>query len=310
MKNPMISIVSPAYNEEENIPVFLKKLLPVLENLHMPYEIIFISDGSTDGTLDMMLKMKNKYADKEIRVLNFSRNFGKEAAITAGLDKSRGDLIIPIDADLQHPPQLIEKFIDKWREGYDVVLAKRKNRFREGYLKRTGASFFYKIITKISDITVPEDVGDYRLMTRKVVDAIKGLPENQRFMKGLFAWIGFKTATVEYDVRERHSGSTGFNIWKLWNLAIDGITSFSTWPLRIWTYIGMAISSMSLVYATFIIIKTLVFGVDTPGFASLMVGILMLGGIQLIGIGILGEYIGRIYMESKRRPTYIIDREY
>ena len=306
----MLSIVAPCYNEEKVIPRFLEELLPVLERIGLPYEIIFVNDGSVDATLPVLLAMKRKYPDKNIRIVNLSRNFGKEAAITAGLDYCEGDLIVPIDVDLQHPPALIEEFIAKWRQGYDVVLAKRKNRYAESYLKRISASLFYKFISNISDITVPEDVGDFRLMTRKVVESIRQLPENQRFMKGLFAWIGFKTTTIEYEVQQRQAGQTRFNGWKLWNLAIDGITSFSTWPLRIWTYIGMAISFMSLVYASFIVIKTLVFGVDTPGFASLMVGILLIGGIQLIGIGILGEYIGRIYMESKRRPTYIVEGIY
>ncbi len=306
--NPVISIVVPCYNEESVINLFLEHIKPILEGLNKSYEIIFVNDGSTDNTFEVMLNAKSIYTN--IRILNLSRNFGKEAALTAGLEMANGDAIIPIDVDLQHPPELIPIFIEKWEEGYDVVAGKRTNRAGEHDLKKLSAKFFYKIHNSISDITIPNDIGDYRLMSKKVVKAISRLPENQRFMKGIFAWVGHKTVIVEYKQEHRIAGKSNFNGWKLWNFALDGITSFSTVPLRIWLYIGMVISSISFIFGFVIIIKTLIFGIDLPGYASLFSMILFLGGVQLMGIGILGEYIGRIYKESKRRPSYIIEDEY
>ena len=272
------------------------------------YEIIFVNDGSTDNTLEVMLNAKTKH--KNIRILNLSRNFGKEAALTAGIENAKGDAVIPIDVDLQDPPELIVSFIEKWEEGFDVVLAKRIDRSSDSLVKRLSAEFFYKIHNKISDISIPSNVGDYRLMSRRVIESLKTLPENQRFMKGLFAWAGYKTTQVEYTREVRVAGKSSFNGWKLWNFALDGITSFSIVPLRIWLYIGVVISFLSFIYGSTIIIKTLIFGIDLPGYASLLSIVLFLGGIQLMGIGILGEYIGRIYKESKRRPTYIIEEIY
>ncbi len=304
----IISIVCPCFNEESVIEIFLQHLVPVLENIGMEHEIIFINDGSTDKTLEVLLKSKTKY--KNIRILNLSRNFGKEAAITAGLENAKGEAIIPIDVDLQHPPELITIFIEKWQEGYDVVAGKRINRSGEHTLKKISASLFYRIHNSISDTTIPSDIGDYRLMSRKVVDAVAKLPENQRFMKGIFAWVGHKTVVVEYEQKHRAAGKSSFTGWKLWNFALDGITSFSTVPLRVWLYIGIVLALISFVLGVSIIIKTLIYGVDLPGYTSLFSMILFLGGIQLIGIGVLGEYIGRIYKESKRRPIYIIEDEY
>ncbi len=306
--NPIISIVVPCYNEESVIDVFLEQVKPVLESLGKSYEIIFVNDGSKDNTFEIMLNAKKSY--KNIRILNLSRNFGKEAALSAGLENSKGEAVIPIDVDLQHPPELIPIFIKKWEEGYDVVAGKRMNRTGEHSLKKISAHLFYKINNNISDITIPNDIGDYRLMSRKVVDAVSKLPENQRFMKGIFAWVGYKTAIVEYKQQHRVAGTSNFGGWKLWNFALDGITSFSTVPLRIWLYIGVIISSISFIFGFVIIAKTLIFGVDLPGYASLFSMILFLGGVQLMGIGILGEYIGRIYKETKRRPIYIIENEY
>jgi len=305
---PEISLVCPCFNEEEVIERFMQEVNVVLNEINKSFEIIFINDGSQDHTMDELLSVKKKY--KNIKIINLSRNFGKEAALTAGLDKAQGEVIIPIDVDLQHPPQLIKEFLLKWEEGYDVVLAKRKSRSTESFFKKISAILFYKFHYSISSINVPENVGDYRLMTKKVVDAIKKLPENQRFMKGLFAWVGFRTTTVEYEVADRHAGTTTFGGWKLWNFALEGITSFSTLPLRIWFYIGIIISLISFIYGSLIILKTIFLGIDAPGYASTMTTILFLGGVQLVGIGVLGEYIGRIYMESKRRPTYIIEAEY
>ena len=245
-----------------------------------------------------------------IKIIELSRNFGKEAALTAGLEHAMGEVVIPIDADLQHPPEIIIEFIKKWEEGFDVVVGKRTVRTGEGVIKKLTAKYFYKFHNQISDVEIPYNVGDFRLMSRKVIEALKKLPENQRFMKGLFAWVGFNTAVVEYEQAPRAAGKTSYNGWKLWDFALDGITSFSTLPLRIWMYIGFLISFLSFLYGSAIVINTLILGVDTPGYASMITVILFLGGIQLIGIGILGEYIGRIYKETKKRPLYIIEKEY
>ena len=308
MNNPTISIIAPCYNEEETIEPFLRRIEEILTQINEPYEIVFINDGSRDNTLNVLLNAKQNF--KNIRIINFSRNFGKEAALTAGLDKARGEAAIPIDVDLQDPPELIKELVARWREGYDVVLAKRADRTSDSFAKRVSADLFYKLNGKISNVDIPNNVGDFRLMSKRVVEALKQLPENQRFMKGLFAWVGFKTIAIEYVREKREAGQSSFNGWKLWNFALDGITSFSTLPLRIWLYIGALVSFLSFLYGSFIILKTLIFGVDLPGYASLAVIMLFLGGIQLIGIGILGEYIGRIYSESKRRPSYIIEGEY
>lgn len=306
--NPVISIVCPAYNESDGIGIFLEHLVPVMDRLNQTYEIVFINDGSRDNTLEVLLQEQKRY--NHIRILNLSRNFGKEAALTAGLEHARGEAVVAIDTDLQHPPQIIEQFVKKWQEGYDVVVGKRLSRTGEHPLKKIAAKLFYTLHNKISDIEIPADIGDFRLMSRKVVDALKQLPENQRFMKGIFAWVGFKTAVVEYYQEERVAGKSSFNGWKLWNFALDGITSFSTVPLRVWLYIGVVIAAISFLFGIWIAVKTIVFGVETPGYASTMVMILFLGGIQLMGIGIMGEYIGRLYKEAKRRPVYILEGEY
>jgi len=307
-KAPFISIVAPCYNEAGVIDVFLQEMFTVLKRLNRDFEIVFVNDGSRDNTLDVLIE-KSK-AHNEIRVLNLSRNFGKEAALTAGIDHAQGEVVVPIDVDLQDPPELILDFVREYEAGYDVVVGKREDRTTDTAAKRLSAEFFYKMHNKISDIQIPQNVGDYRLMSRRVVDALKQLPESQRFMKGIFAWLGFKTAIVTYKREERAAGESSFNGWKLWNFALDGITSFSTAPLRVWLYVGSVLSLIAFVYGSWIILKTLMFGVDSPGYASLITIVLFLGGIQLMGIGILGEYIGRIYLESKRRPIYIVEREY
>lgn len=304
---PFLSLIVPCYNEEEVLEFFLNTTTPILSQMEKSYEILFINDGSKDNTLIKMLEMKAKFP--HIRILNLSRNFGKEAALSAGIDQALGEVVIPIDVDLQDPPELIEKFISEYEKGFDVVLAKRTDRSSDSFFKKISAEYFYKFHNKISNINMPENVGDYRLMSRRVVDELKKLPENQRFMKGLFAWVGFKTTTIEYTREARAAGETSFNGWKLWNFAIEGITSFSTAPLKIWFYIGFITAFISFIFGIWIIAKTLLFGVDSPGYASLITVVLFLGGIQLMGIGILGEYIGRIYLESKQRPTYIIEAE-
>jgi len=303
-----ISIVCPFFNEEDMVDLFMKEITAVCNELNKPFEIVCVNDGSTDNTLAKLLQAKEDYPN--MRIINFSRNFGKEAALTAGLDYAKGEAIIPIDADLQDPPGLIKNFISHWEEGYDVVLARRSDRPSDSIAKKITAQLFYKFQNKISYTKIPDNVGDYRLITRKVLNAIQKLPENQRFMKGIFAWVGFKTTVVEYKRDNRKAGKTSFYGWKLWNFALDGITSFSTIPLRIWLYIGMLMSFLTFLYGSFIILRTLILGIDVPGYASLLTTILFLGGIQLIGIGVLGEYIGRMYMESKRRPPYIVENEY
>ena len=303
-----ISIVCPFFNEEDMVDLFMEEVTAVVKPLNMPFEIVCVNDGSTDNTLQKLLQAKKNFTN--IRIINLSRNFGKEAALTAGLDFTKGEVIIPIDADLQDPPELIKLFISKWQDGFDVVLAKRTDRSSDTVVKKLTAQLFYKFHNIISHTELLENVGDYRLMTRKVLNAIQKLPESQRFMKGIFAWVGFKTTIVEYKRNSRRAGKTSFNGWRLWNFALDGITSFSTVPLRIWLYIGFLISFLAFSYGSFIVLRALIIGVDLPGYASLLTSILFLGGIQLIGIGVLGEYIGRMYIETKRRPPYIVEKEY
>ena len=314
--NIELSIIVPCYNESEVVEKFFSAMVGnngILNNLGLNCELVFINDGSKDNTLELLKAQKEIYSNKsnlDIKIVNLSRNFGKEAAMSAGFSVASGEAIVPMDADLQHPASLIPKFVELWRQGYDVVLAKRVNRQDESALKRFCSSIFYKLNNKISEIEIPQNVGDFRLFTKKVLNAINSLPENQRFMKGIFAWVGFNSITIEYKRPQRIAGSSKFNGWKLWNFALQGITGFGTLPLRIWTYIGFIVSFFAFIYASFLILRTLIMGIDLPGYASLVVIILFLGGLQLIGVGILGEYVGRIYMESKRRPPFIIDEIY
>jgi glycosyltransferase involved in cell wall biosynthesis len=306
----MISIVCPFYNEEKMVSFFFNELFKTVDLINDEIEIICINDGSTDQTLQKLIEQKHT-APKHIliRIIDFSRNFGKEAALTAGIDHARGDAVIPIDTDLQDPPELITALLEKSREGYEVVLAKRCDRASDTWLKRKTAEWFYRLHNSISSPPIPENVGDFRLLDRAAVEALKKLPERERFMKGLFNWVGFKTAEIEYVRSSRKAGETKFPLVKLWNFALDGITSFSTVPLRIWSYLGFFISLSAFTYGLLIIARTLIHGVDVPGYASLLVIMLFLGGLQLIGIGVLGEYLGRIYTETKHRPIYIIRQE-
>lgn len=301
-----ISLVTPCYNEERGVQAFFNRINEVFASLADRYEleVIAVNDGSRDQTYAELIKAKanNDY----LTIIDLSRNFGKEAAISAGLDFAKGDAVIPIDSDLQHPPELVIELIKKWEEGAEVVLAKRVDRETDRPIQKLAANYFYKLHNRISDIDIPADVGDFRLMDRKVVEALRALPETCRFMKGLFAWVGFRTTTVEYKVAPREHGTTSFNTWKLWNFALEGITSFSSAPLRVWTYLGCAVSALSIAYAVYLMIKTLFFGIDTPGYASIMITVLFASGVQLIGIGVLGEYVGRIFAESKKRPVYIV----
>lgn len=307
---PLISIVCPFFNEGLGVTAFYEAM--VAEFARLPgceFEVVCVDDGSKDDTLARLIDLTD--SDARFRVLELSRNFGKEAALTAGLDAAHGDAVIPIDADLQDPPSLIGRLIAAWQEtGADVVLAKRSDRASDSAAKRFSAAAFYDMHNWVSQIKIPANVGDCRLMNRVVVDALKQLPEKQRFMKGLFAWVGFKTVTIEYSREKRFAGMSKFSGWKLWNFALEGITSFSSLPLRIWTYVGMAGALVTLGYGLFIVLRTMVQGVDVPGYASLLVSILFFGSLQLMGLGMLGEYVGRIYMESKHRPTYLVRKIY
>jgi glycosyltransferase involved in cell wall biosynthesis len=299
-----LSVVIPLYCEESNLEYLFARLEKVVINLSIEYEFICVDDGSKDDTLNQLVQ--HHYRNPNIKVVALSRNFGKEIALTAGLDYARGNAVIPIDADLQDPPELIADLVSKWKEGYDVVYAKRRSRQGETWFKKVTANWFYRLISAMSSTPIPPDTGDFRLLDRRVVEALKQLPERTRFMKGLFAWVGFRETYIEYDRLPRHSGITKWNYWRLWNFALDGITSFSTVPLKIWSYLGLIFSLIAFCYATFLVIRVLIIGIDVPGYASLMVAILFLGGIQLMGIGIIGEYLGRIFEEVKARPLYLV----
>jgi len=303
-----LSIVIPMLNEAENISDLLDRVLSVLETCCTSYEVICINDGSEDETMTYLLRYRDR--NTNVKILDLSRNFGKELALTAGIDYAGGRAIIPIDADLQDPPELIAALVKKWREGYDIVYAVRRSRQGESWLKRLTANWFYRVISRISPVSIPRNTGDFRLIDRRAVDALKQMPERTRFMKGLFAWVGYRQTSLYYDRAQRHQGHTKWNYWKLWNFALDGITSFSSVPLKIWSYIGFLISLLAFLYAILLILRTLILGVDVPGYASLMVVSLFLGGVQLITLGILGEYISRIYEEVKRRPLYFVRSAY
>jgi polyisoprenyl-phosphate glycosyltransferase len=303
-----LSLVMPVKDEEAAIGPCLARLIPVLEAIDDPaagsFEILFVDDGSSDTTLEVIRKANA--SDPRIRCISFSRNFGKEAALSAGLDAARGKAVVPLDVDLQDPPEALANMVAKWRDGFDVVYGVRDNRETDSVPKRITADFYYRAHNWLSDDKIPEHAGDFRLLDRRVVDVIRQMPERNRFMKGLFAWAGFRQAAVSYHREERKVGKTKFNYWKLWTLAIDGITSASTVPLRIWSYLGALVAIGALAFALFIIIRTLITGIDVPGYASLMVAILFLGGLQLLSLGVLGEYVGRILIETKGRPLYVI----
>ncbi len=303
-----LSLVIPIKDEEEASVIFLARVVPILEALDDPaarsFELFFVDDGSSDRTLDI-IRTANA-ADPRIRGLSLSRNFGKEAALSAGLDRACGLAVIPMDVDLQDPPEVIAPMLAKWRSGYDVVYGVRDNRETDSLPKRLTADLYYRAHNWLSSDKIPEHAGDFRLLDRRVVEVIKAMPERNRFMKGLFAWAGFKSAAVLYHREERQVGKTKFNYWKLWTLAVDGITSASTVPLRVWSYLGGTVALGALGYAIYIIIRTLTSGIQVPGYASLMVAILFLGGLQLFSLGVLGEYVGRILTEVKHRPLYVV----
>ncbi|GAA0277231.1 glycosyltransferase family 2 protein [Pseudomonas rhodesiae] len=303
-----LSLVVPLFNEEQAVQLFYRTVRQQPALAAYTVEILLINDGSTDRTAEYAKALA--LGDRDVVLINFSRNFGKEAALFAGLEYASGDAVIPMDVDLQDPIEVVPQLLAEWQKGADVVLAKRRNRSSDGYLKRHSASMFYHLLNRIAYTHIEENVGDFRLMDRKVVDVIKALPEQQLFMKGVLSWAGFTVAIVEYDRAPRAVGQSKFNAWKLWNLAMDGITSFSTLPLRLWSYIGGCISLLALVYAGWLVLDKWLFGNPVPGYPSLMTAILFLGGVQLIGIGILGEYVGRIYMEAKHRPKYVIASQF
>jgi glycosyltransferase involved in cell wall biosynthesis len=308
MNSVEFSLIIPVKDEEAAIGPCLERIIPILEAIDDPaarsFEILFVDDGSTDATLEVIRKAN--VADPRVCGISLSRNFGKEAALTAGLDVARGHAVVPLDVDLQDPPEALPKMIAQWRAGFDVVYGVRDNRETDSLPKRLTADLYYRAHNWLSDDKIPEHAGDFRLLDRKVVDVIRRMPERNRFMKGLFAWAGFKQAAVLYHREERKVGKTKYNYWKLWTLAIDGITSASTLPLRVWSYLGAIVALGALGYAVYIIIVTLTSGIDVPGYASLMVAVLFLGGLQLLSLGVLGEYVGRILTETKARPLYVV----
>lgn len=301
-----LSLVVPVYNEEAAITLFYYAVRESQALSEYDIEIVFVNDGSRDATSRIAAGLAEK--DPLVVLVDFSRNFGKEPALFAGLEHASGDAVIPIDVDLQDPIEVIPALVERWQAGAEVVLAKRTDRQSDSFLKRRSAELFYQLHNWISEPKIEPNVGDFRLMARHVVDAILTLPERKLFMKGVLSWVGFNTEVIEYTRAERVAGETKFNGWKLWNLALEGITSFSTVPLRVWTYLGFGVATFAFIYAALLIIEKLTTGNPVPGYPSLMSTILFLGGIQLIGIGVLGEYIGRIYTESKQRPRYIVRR--
>ncbi len=301
-----ISLVVPVFNEQDTIPIFYNEIRNYAALKPYEVEIVFVNDGSKDATERIIYELSNK--DLLVLPLSFTRNFGKEAALMAGLDYATGDAVIPMDVDLQDPVAVIPRLIKEWQSGADMVLAKRIDRSSDTFLKRETAKLFYKFNNKISNLKIEENVGDFRLLSREIVEHIKELPERNLFMKGILSWVGGRTAVVTYERAKRSAGKTKFNGWNLWKLAMEGITSFSTALLHIWTYIGVLVATGAFLYGGYRIVSKLLFGNDVPGYTSIMVTMLFLGGIELIGIGVLGEYIGRIYIESKQRPRYVLKK--
>jgi glycosyltransferase involved in cell wall biosynthesis len=303
---PVFSVVIPMYNEAEIVGEMHRRLADVMVELGAPWEAIYINDGSRDASLQIVEMLR--HADSHIAVVNLSRNFGKEIATTAGLDHARGDAVIVIDADLQDPPEVIPRLVAAWRAGFDTVYAKRRLRDGDGWVKKATAAAFYRVMRNLGEVPLPENVGDFRLMSRRVVDAVQQMREQHRFMKGLFAWVGYPSTAVLYDRAPRAAGRTKWSLWKLWNLAIEGITGFSVGPLKLATYLGLAAALFAVVFGAQLILRTLIFGNPVAGYPSLMAVVLFLGGTQLVTLGIIGEYLGRVFNETKRRPLYLVER--
>ena len=302
---PLLSIVVPVYNETAVIPLFYEHVTKVLESITANWEIIFINDGSTDTTWDILKTLGEK--EPRIKLISLSRNFGKEAALSAGLEYAQGQAVIPMDVDMQDPPHILPEMVAKWKDGFKVVLAVRKSRHSDSWFKRISAHAYYTALSHLSDIKIPRHTGDFRLMDQQVIEVMRLLPERGRFMKGLFAWVGFSTTEVYFDRQQRAAGNAGQSMRKLYSLARDGIIAFSTFPLQIATYVGLLISLIAISYGTWLLIRTMLYGVDVKGYASLMFSVLFMGGVQMVFIGIIGEYLGRIYNETKQRPIFIIE---
>lgn len=306
---PVLSIVAPAYNEERNLPAFLAAIIPVLEKIGETFEIVFVNDGSRDGTLGMLAAAASQ--DPRVKVVGLARNFGKDVALSAGLAHATGQAVIPIDCDLQHPVELIPEFVAKWREGYDMVLGVRSKRDEEGFLRRTASRTYYKIMRWMTSVEIPPNAGDFRLIDRKIIDVIVKMPERHRFMKGIFAWPGFKVTAVEFqaNVRANDTAST-WSFFKLWRFALDGLFSFSTAPLKMWTYVGVLTAVGAFAYLVVTLVQKVAFGIDVPGYASLLILMLFFNGMLLVSNGIQGEYIARIFEEVKGRPLYVVGQTF
>lgn len=305
---PEISIVVPFYNEESNVRALFARLMPVMRGLNVPFEIVCVNDGSRDATLDRLIEEAR--TNSAMRVIDLSRNFGKDAALSAGIAHASGRAVIPMDGDLQHPPELIPELIAKWHEGFEMIYAVRKSRQDQSFASRTSAQAFYWLFRKCSEVSLPEGAGDFRLLDRKVVDALNAMPERNRFMKGMFAWLGFKQISVPYDVEERASGKTKWSFVKLLSFAFSGIAGFSKLPLRVWGGLGAVISLLAFVYIAVRLVRTAIYGIDVPGYESIIITMLFLGGIQLVSLGVIGEYLGRVFDEVKGRPLYVVRGAY
>ena len=301
-----ISVVVPVFNEEAVLPEFHRRLDAMLNGLAMTAEIVYVNDGSSDASMALLLALHD--ADPRVAVVDLSRNFGKEVAMSAGLDHANGDAVVVLDADLQDPPELIPDMVRAWREGHDVVLMRRRSRAQESWLKKATARAFYRAMGRMGSIDIPENVGDFRLLSRRAVAALRRFPERSRFMKGLFAWIGFPCREIAYDRDGRHAGETKWNYWRLWNFALEGITSFSVVPLKAASYIGVATALVAFAYGSFVVAKTLLYGDPVQGYPTLITVVLFLGGLQLMALGIIGEYLARMFIEVKRRPLYLVQR--
>jgi glycosyltransferase involved in cell wall biosynthesis len=301
---PDLTVIVPVFNEAGNVVRLFARLREVLDGLDIGYEIVCVDDGSSDTTVPEILAERN--ADPRIKLVELSRNFGKELALTAGLRHSAGRAVIMIDADLQHPPELIPELLAKWREGWEMVIAVRRSRDTDSMTRRLYSRGFYWLFRLMSETKIRADAGDYRLLDRKVVDVLNAMPEHTRFMKGLYSWVGFRQTIVPFDPAPRLQGGSKFHLFKLWRLAVDGLTSFTSVPLQMWTGLGFIAAAIGLGYGLYIIVKTLILGIDVPGYASLMVAVLFFGGVQLLTLGIFGEYLGRVFTEVKNRPLYVV----
>ncbi len=303
-KHVTVSVVVPVYNESEGIHECHRRLSEVLDNLGVSTEVVYINDGSRDNSLDLLRELA--VHDPRVVVLGLSRNFGKEIAVSAGIDYAHGDAVIVLDADLQDPPELIALMLAEWRKGYDCVLMKRDSRDGESWVKKLTSKVFYKLLRRIGDVEIPTDVGDFRLMSRRAVEALRRCQERTRYMKGLFAWVGFPTTTITYHRDARHAGTSKWNYWRLWNLALEGITSFTTAPLKLASYVGLLVALSAFAYSLWVFVKAFMYGDPVPGYPSLMMVVLFLGGTQLMALGILGEYLARVFVEVKQRPLYLL----